>query len=115
MKIIKTKLLLNYNHDSAIGVATATHLDFCKWQVRCIKSQHEWSFKGYRDIFVMFICSLFALLFMPILMISNGLILYPYWAVLHIIVKRKIIKGLGITYINTSAERLVKEVSEKKE
>lgn len=115
MKLIKTKLLLKHNHNSDVGIATASHLDFCKWQVRCLKSQHEWSFKGYRDIFVMFICSLFALLFMPILMISNGLILYPYWAVLHIIVKRKIIKGLGITYINTSAERLVKEYSKDKE
>ena len=52
---------------------------------------------------------------MPFLMISNGLILYPYWAVVHIIVKRKIIKGLGITNINASAERLIKEVNETKE
>lgn len=115
MKLIKTKLLLKHNHNSAVGVATASHIDFCKYKVRCFKSQPEWSFKGYRDIFVMFICSLFALLFMPFLMISNGLILYPYWAVLHIIVKRKIIKGLGITNINTSAERLIKEVSKKEE
>lgn len=113
MKLIKTKLLLNYNHDSAIGVATSTHLDFCKWQVRCFKSKPEWSFKGYRDIFVVFICSLVALLFMPVLMMTNGMILYPYWAVLHIIVKRKIIKGLGIYNINTSAERLIKEIQEK--
>nr|DAP84354.1 MAG TPA: hypothetical protein [Caudoviricetes sp.] len=115
MKLVKTKLLLKYNHDSGIGVATATHLDFCKYTVRRLKSDSLWSWKGYKENFEMFLCSLFYLLFMPFLMISNGLILYPYWAVVHIIVKRKIIKGLGITYINASAEKLVKEYSKDKE
>ena len=115
MKLVKTKLLLKYNHNSGVGVATATHLDFCKYTVRRLKSDSLWSWKGYKETFEMFIYSLFTLLFLPILMVTNGLILYPYWAVVHIIVKRKIVKGLGITYINASAEELVKEVSEKKE
>ena len=115
MKLIKTDLLLKHNHNSAIGVATATHLDFCNYKVRRLKSDSLWSWKGYKENFEMFLCSLFYLLFMPFLMISNGLILYPYWAVIHIIVKRKIIKGLGITNINASAERLIKEVNETKE
>ena len=113
MKLVKTKLLLKYNHDSGVGVATATHLDFCKYTVRRLKSDSLWSWKGYKETFEMFIYSLFTLLFLPILFLTNGLILYPYWAVAHIIVKRKIIKGLGITYINTSAERLIKEIQEK--
>lgn len=115
MKLIRTKLLLKHNHNSAVGIATASHIDFCKYTVRCLKSNNVWSLKGYKETFEMFLCSLFYLLFMPFLMISNGLILYPYWAVVHIIVKRKIIKGLGITYINASAEKLVKEYSKDKE
>lgn len=115
MKLIKTKLLLNHNHNSNVGIATASHLEFCKYTVRRLKSNNVWSFKGYKETFEMFLYSLLSLLFLPILFLTNGLILYPYWAVAHIIVKRKIIKELGITYINASAEELVKELSEKEE
>ena len=31
MKLIKTKLLIKHNHNSAVGIATASHIDFCKW------------------------------------------------------------------------------------
>ena len=27
MKLIKTKLLLKHNHNSAVGIATASHID----------------------------------------------------------------------------------------
>ena len=113
MKLIRTKLLLNHNHNSAVGVATASHIDFCKYTARRLKSDRLWSWKGYKETFEMFIYSLFTLLFLPILMVTNGLILYPYLTVVHIVVKRKIVKGLGITYINSSAERLIKEIQEK--
>ena len=35
MKLIKTDLLRKHNHNSAAGVATASYIDFCKWQFRC--------------------------------------------------------------------------------
>lgn len=115
MKLIKTKLLLNHNHNSAVGIATSSHIDFCKYTVRCLKSNNVWSFKGYRETFEMFLYSLFTLLFLPILFLTNGLILYPYWAVQHIVRVKRIVKEFGAESINTSAERLVKELSEKEE
>ena len=111
MKLIKTKLLLKHNHNSAVGVATASHIDFCKYQDKCFKYEPDgwWSFKGYIQIFSMFIDSFLALLFMPFLVLSNGLILYPFWIVQHIIRTKKIIKEFGVDHINKSAEKLVKE------
>ena len=115
MKLIKTKLLLNHNHYSPVGIATASHIDFCKYKVRSLKSEPEWSFAGYRKIFSMFACSFFALLLMPILVMTNGLILYPVWVAMHTIAVKKIIREFGADRINASAEELVKEVSEKEE
>ena len=63
----------------------------------------------------MFLYSLFTLLFLPILFLTNGLILYPYWIVVHIVKVKRIVKRLGVERINKLAEELVKEVSEKKE
>lgn len=113
MKLIKTKLLLNHNHNSAVGIATASHIDFCKYTLRCLKSNKVWSLKGYKETFEMFIYSLLSLLFLPILFLTNGLILYPFWIVVHILNVKKIVKQFGAEHINTSAEKLVKEVSEK--
>ena len=115
MKLIRTKLLLKHNHNSAAGMATASHIDFCKYKVRCLKSEPEWSFAGYRKIFSMFVNSFFVLLLVPILAMTNGLILYPVWVAMHIVAVKKIIKEFGADRINASAEELVKEVSEKKE
>lgn len=115
MKLIRTKLLLNHNHNSAVGIATASHLDFCKYKVRCLKSEPEWSFAGYIKIFSMFVNSFFVLLLMPILAVTNGLILYPVWIAMHTIEVKKIVKEFGAERINASAEELVKEFSEKEE
>ena len=116
MKLIKTKLLIKHNHDSDVGIATASHLDFCKYKVRCLKEfDCIWSFKGYRQVIFMFVFSTFALLVLPILMITNGLIYYPYWIVLHIIGVKRIIKEFGADRINSEAEKLVKEYSKDKE
>ena len=113
MKLIKTKLLLKHNHYSPVGMATASHIDFCKYTVRYLKSNNVWSLKGYKEIFEMFIYSLFSLLFLPILFLTNGLILYPYWAVLHIVKTKRIAKKYGVEYLNSEAEKLVKEIQEK--
>lgn len=114
MKLIKTKLLQKYNHNSAAGIATASHIDFCRYQVRCLKP-YEWSYNEYVNHFTMFIYSIFYLLTIPILVLTNGLIFYPFWIVVHIFKVKKIIKKYGISKINKSAEELVKEMQGKKE
>lgn len=114
MKLIKTKLLQKYNRNSAVGIATASHIDFCRYQVRCLKP-YEWSYNEYVNCFTMFIYSLFSLLTIPFLVLTNGLILYPFWIVVHIRETKKIIKKFGVSTINKRAEELVKEYSDKKE
>lgn len=113
MKLIKTKLLIKHNHNSAVGIATASHIDFCKYQFRCLRP--EWSYNEYMNLLVMFIESSFALLSIPFLVLTHGLILYPFWIVFHILKVKKIVKEFGVEHINASAEKLVKEVRGKKE
>lgn len=115
MKLIKTKLLLKHNHYSPVGFATASHIDFCQYQVRCFKHEPEWSFKWCIQNFAMSICSLIASLLMLFVILSNGLILYPCWIVLHIVKTKRIAKKYGVEYLNSEAEKLVKKLSEKKE
>ena len=38
MKLIRTKLLLNHDFNSAAAVATASHTDYCKWKFNNFKS-----------------------------------------------------------------------------
>ena len=111
MKLIKTKLLLKYNHNSDVGIATASHIDFCKYQFRCLRPQ--WSYDEYMNMFMMFIESSVALLSIPLFVLTHSLILYPFWIVVHIIQVRKIIKKFGVERINSGAEKLVKEIQEK--
>lgn len=111
MKLIKTNLLLKHNHNSAAGVATASHIDFCKYQFRCLRPQ--WSYNEYMNIIVMFIESSFALLSIPFLVLTRGLILYPFWIIVHILKVKKIVKQFGVEHINASAEKLVKEIQEQ--
>ena len=111
MKIIKTKLLLKHNHNSAVGIATASHIDFCKYQFRCLRPQ--WSYNEYMNIVVMFIESSFALLSIPFLVLTHGLILYPFWIVFHLITVKKIVNQFSAEHINSEAEKLVKELQEK--
>ena len=111
MKLIKTKLLIKHNHNSAVGIATASHSDFCKYQFRCLRPQ--WSYDEYVNIFMMFIESSFSMLSIPFLVLTHGLILYPFWIVNPIIQVRKIVKKFGVERINAEAEELVKEIQEK--
>ena len=111
MKLIRTKLLLKHNHNSAVGIATASHIDFCKYQFRCLRPQ--WSYNEYMNIIVMFIESSFSLLSIPFLVLTHGLILYPFWIVFHILKVKKIIKEFGVERINASAEELVKKMQEQ--
>lgn len=109
MKLVKTKLLLKHGHDSDVGIATASHLDFCKYQFRCVRPQ--WSCSEYMKMFMMFIGLFFALLSIPFLVLTHGLILYPFWIVVHIFKVKKIVKKFGAEHINSKAEELVKKFS----
>ena len=111
MKLVKTKLLLKHDNTSAVGIATASHIDFCKYQFRCLRPQ--WSYNEYMNILVLFISSSFALLSIPFLVLTHGLILYPFWTVVHIMEIKKIVKEFGVEDINSEAEKLVKELQEK--
>lgn len=111
MKLVKTKLLLKHGHDSAVGIATASHLDFCKYQFRCLRPQ--WSCNEYMKMFMMFIELFFALLSTPFLVLTHGLLLYPFWIVVHILEVKKIRKEFGVERINSEAEKLVKEANEQ--
>ena len=111
MKLIKTKLLLKHNHNSAVGMATASHLDFCKYQFRGLRPQC--SCTEYVEMFMMFIELFFALLFISFLVLTHGLILYPLWIVVHFVRVKKIVKEFGVEHINSEAEKLVKELQEK--
>lgn len=112
MKLIKTKLLLKHNHNSVVGIVTASHIDFCKYQFKCLRP--KWSYNDYMNIIVMFIESSFALLSIPFLVLTHGLILYPFWIVIHIMKIKKIVKEFGVDHINSEAEKLVKKISEVK-
>ena len=112
MKLIKTKLLLKHDHNSAVGMATASHIDFCRYQFRCLRPQ--WSCNEYMKMFMMFIELFFALLSIPFLVLTHGLILYPFWIVIHIMKIKKIVKEIGVDHINSEAEELVKKFSEVK-
>ena len=111
MKLIKTKLLLKYNHNSALGIATSSHIDFCKYQFRCLRPQ--WSYNEYVKMIVMFIELFFALLSIPFLVLTHGLLLYPFWIVVHILKVKKILKQFGAEHINSEAEKLVKKMQEQ--
>ena len=62
-------------------------------------------------MFMMFIELSFALLSTPFLVLTHGLILYPFWIIVHIVKVKKIVKEFGVECINSEAEKLVKEFS----
>ena len=53
-----------------------------------------------------------ALLSIPFLVLTHGLILYPFWIVIHIMKIKKIVKEFGVDHINSEAEELVKKFSD---
>ena len=62
----------------------------------------------------MFIELSLALLSIPFLVLTHGLLLYPFWIVIHIIKIKKIVKEFSVEHINSEAEKLVKKFSEAK-
>lgn len=109
MKLIRTKLLLKTNQNSEAAVATASHVDFCKYKFRNLKSDIGSLFKEFIESFVMFSCLSVTMLFIPLIMLTNGLVLYPIWIIVHVVKTKKIVKHSGVEDLNKSAEKLAKE------
>ena len=113
MKLIRTKLLLKTNQNSVAAVATASHIDYCKYKFRNLKSYIGPLFREFIESFVMFSCLSVAMLFAPLVMLTNGLVLYPVWIIVHIVKTKKIVKRYGVEDLNKSAEKLLKEANEE--
>lgn len=111
MKLIKTNLLRKYGHNSDVGFATASHLDYCRYVYSYMK--YEWTFKEYKKSFIEFLQTFVGLIFIPLCRLTHGVIIYPIWIYQHIKKQRRIIKKYGIEKINQSAEELFKELEEK--
>ena len=112
-KLIKTKVLLNHHFDSAAAIATASHTDYCKWKFNNLKSDMGTLFKEFIESFVMFTSLIVVMLFTPLIMLTNGLVLYPFWTLMHILRVKRILKRHSVEYLNKSAEELVKEFDEE--
>lgn len=112
-KLIRTKLLLNHHFDSAAAIATASHTDYCKWKFNNLKSDIGTLFKEFIESFVMFTSLFVVVLFTPIIMLTNGLVLYPFWILMHVLRVKRIVKRYGVEDLNKSAEKLVKEFDEE--
>lgn len=113
MKLIRTKLLLNHHNDCAAGIATASHTDYCKWKFNHLKSDIRSLFKEFIESFLMFVCLAVVVIFTPIIMLTNGLVLYPFWTIMHFLRVKRIVKRYGVEDLNKSAEKLVKEANEE--
>ena len=103
--------MLKHNHTSDVGIAPASQLNFCKYHFRCLRPQC--AYNEYIKMFMMFIELSLALLSIPFLVLTHGLILYPFWIVFHLIKVKKIVKEFGVEHINSEAEKLVKEMQEQ--
>ena len=112
-KLIKTKLLLNHHNDCASGIATASHTDYCKWKFNHLKSDIGSLFKEFIESFVMFSSLFVVVLFTPLILLTNGLVLYPFWTLMHILRVKRIVKRYGVEDLNKSAEKLVKDLEEE--
>lgn len=113
MKLIRTKLLLNHNIGRAAGIATASHTDYCKWKFNHFKSDIRSLFNKFIESFVMFLCLTVVMLFTPIIMLTNGLVLYPFWTLMHILRVKRIVKEHSVEDLNKSAEELIEEANEQ--
>ena len=113
MKLIRTKLLLNHRFDSASAIATASHTDYCKFKFNNLKSDLGSLFSEFIESFIKFVCLSVVVIFTPIIMLTNGLILYPFWTIAHIRRVKRIVKRYGVEDLNKSAEKLVKDFNEE--
>lgn len=110
MKLIKTNILRKYGHNSDLGIATASHLDYCHYMYQGLKSNY--SLQAIFGVFIEFLERLLFLVTAPFFVITHGIILYPVWIIHHIICRKEIIKKYGVDHINKNAEQLSRQLEE---
>lgn len=107
MKLIKTNLLRKYGHNSPVGIATASHLDYCQYCYKGLQANYE--AKAIFNVFIELLERMVFLILAPFFVITHGIILYPVWIIRHIIHTKEIIKKYGVEQINRSAKELIEE------
>ena len=107
MKLLKTNLLRKYGHNSDVGIATASHLDYCQYCYTRLKANY--SLKSIFGVFIELLERIAFLLLAPFFVLTHGMILYPAWIIRHIICTKEIIKKYGVEHINRSAKELIEE------
>lgn len=113
MKIIHTNLLKR-GHNSDVGKATASHMDYCKYCYYSLKD--DYSFKNYMAVFNEFIERFIFLILVPFVRLTKGIILYPLWISVHLFHIKETIKRYGsIDKLNDKAKEVLERIDEQSE
>jgi len=105
-KIIKTKILKKYNHNSPMGIVTSSVWDYVCYTRRSIMPDLKMQIGELLIAALIAIPALFAL-------ITGGWILAPLWIIMYFKERREIIKKYGVEHINESASELWQELESK--
>lgn len=105
-KIIRTKILKKYNHNSPMGIVTASVWDYVCYTRRSIMTDLKTQIGELLIAALMAIPALFAL-------ITCGWILAPLWIIMYFKERREIIKKYGVEHINKNASELWQELETK--
>ena len=113
--LIHTNLLSKYGHNSTSGIATASHLEYCRWRYEKIKEDFFKDFSAYLEYFYEFFNNFVCIFLIPLAFLTKGYIFYPIWIFQHKKVKKKLIKEHGIEKLNRSAEDVLKRIKTEDE
>ena len=114
-KLIHTDLLSKYGHNSASGIATASHLEYCHWRYEQTKEDFFKGFSAYLEFFYEFFNNFVCIILIPLTFLTKGYIFYPIWIFHHKRMKKKLIKEHGIEKLNQSAEDVLKRIKAEDE
>lgn len=109
-KLIHTTLLREYNHFSPVGIATASHLDFCRFCYKHQKSEYYRNMKQYFKYYVNFFTNFVLIVSIPLIYVTKGVILYPFWMYVHHKAQRELIEKYSVDKLNRNAKNLVDEI-----
>ena len=113
-KLIHTELLSKYDHCSAIGLATASHLEYCRWCYEQQKEDFYKDFSAYLEYFYNLFRNLSYIIMIPLAFLTKGCIFYLIWIVIHKKMQKRLIKEHGIKKLNRSAEDVLNRIKEEK-
>ena len=114
-KLIHTDLLSKYGHNSALGIATASHLEYCRWRYEQTKEDFFKDFSAYLEYFYEFFKNFVCIILIPLTFLTKGYIFYPIWIFHHKRMKKILIKDHGIEKLNRSAEDVLERVKAENE